>query len=419
MNYKEISKISIYSILMGIFSIIGIIYFAISVSSFSEYNFSSLQDSVPFDYKNLMPVYIQGYRAWSAASMIICILLTSLIIWEIKKMESANYKKYFISSLGVFTWIIIPYTLYIGIKNKSYSQFFNYISQNKVEQLQISFNSIKGGLIGGKIKDKLFWNTVLSVFVFLITLVSFIFCFLITENIYGVDVVRKINPDKLNVGWGASDADKLQNYYSYLEQTAIFQILIYFTQLSNIACFIFMSTFILFNKKIMFRNNTIMIGVTSYIFIVSAIYWCYLFPTSFGKNHIMVFEWAKTTWLHAVTPFAFILFSVSSFFVSKQAPKSFKNIIGISIIFPLFYGLFTFSLPFYARVSTYGTLTNMNPNMSTIVGKIKDGGTPITSNGSPWMTLAFVLLFVIFILVIFMFWSIAYLINKKELKRIK
>lgn len=421
MNYKQISKITIYSILMGIFAIIGIICFSISLPTFQKYGFDSLKDEEVFNYKNLIPIYVEQVRAWSLASSVLCILLTSLIIWEIKKMENANYKKYFIASLGVFTWLIIPYIAYIGIKDKLYSKFFEYISENKPEHLQISFSVVKNGIIGKGKKDKVFWNTILGSFIFLVTLVGLFFCFLLAENLYGVSVIHKINPNNLNNGWGevgATGADKLKNYYSYLETTYMFTTFIFFTQLTNISCFVFMFSFLLFSKKNAFKNNTIMILVSSYIFIVSAIFWAYLFPQSLKNNkYVEDFQWAKTIWLHAVTPILFIIFSITSIFTNKQAPNKLKTTVGVGVIYPAFYGLFIYPLTFITRFSVYGGLTNMNPNMSPIIG-ILQNGKPLISNGNPLMVLGIFGLLILFILVISAFWSIAYFVNKKEVKRI-
>ncbi|MGL4343184.1 MAG: DUF1600 domain-containing protein [Metamycoplasmataceae bacterium] len=412
MNYKQLSKITIYSVIMAIFAIVGITCFALSLPTFSQYGFNALMDGDVFNKDNLLPISVQEIRGWSAASLVICILLTSLNIWEIKKMEEASYKKHFIASLGIFTWLMLPYTLYLAIKNKAYQQFFNHISQNRDGKNQISFKALKGGVLNYAKKDHLFWNTVFAIFLFIVTLVGFIFCLIIPEYIFGVEVIHKIDQSQLNPNWTPEE------YYNYIKPTGLFDIFIFFTQLTNMTCFLFMLSFLCFHQKIAFRNNTIMIAVTSYIFIVSAIFWAYLFPQALKDNDYVVdFQWVKTTWLHAVTPILFIIFLISSLFVSKQAPRKFKKMIGASIIYPSFYGVFIYSLPFYTRVSVYGALTNLNPSMNTSIGMINPNGEVKMTNGDPLMTLGLAGLVVLFILVIFGFWSCAYLIHQKEFKR--
>ena len=419
MNYKQISKITIYSILIGIFAIVGISCFSISLPTFKEYGFNDLMDPKDFDWNKLLPISIQEVRAWSLLSLIICILLFCLTGWEIKKMEKTDYKKYFVGSLGIFTWLLIPYILYIGIKDKLYYQFLNYISQNKNEKSQVSFGAIKRGFIDKSKRDKLFWNTIFCWFVFLITLVGLFFCFLLAENLYGVEVIHKIDPNKLNSGWAiGGSGDKLINYYSYLQTAYMFTTFIFFTQLTNISCFIFMFSFLLFSRKIVFRNNTIMILISSYIFVVSAIFWGYLFPQSLSNNkYVTTFQWVKTTWLHAITPILFIIFSITSLFVSKQAPKKYKQIIGVGVIYPIFYGLFIYPLPFITRFTVYGGLTNMNPNMSPATGIITDKGGNLISPGNPLMALGLIGFLILFMLVILVFWSIAFTINKKDVEK--
>ncbi len=407
MNYKQISKITIYSIVMVVFAIIGMVIFATDFPNWKTYGWSSLLDPKSFETGTLMPVSVQAARAWSAASLIICLLMSGLNALEIKRMQKTNYKKHFVASMGIFTWLIVPYTIYIGIKNKLYEEFFNYISQNRVGMRQLSFGTFKSGLKRNGKRNKLFWNTAFGYFVFLVTIVGFIFCFLISSNFYDFNILNPIPEEGFKPGFSQ------EQYKAYLENYYIFDTFPFFTQLTNITCFVFMTFFVAFNRKIAFRNNTIMIAVSAYIFIVSAIFWFYLFPTSLD-NYVLDFQWAKTSWTHAVAPFSFIAFAVTSLFINKNAPQKFSKIIGVSMIYPLFYGLFAYSLPFYTRFSVYGSLTNINPSMSTSIGI---NGT--TKTGSLWMIGPIFILGGIFILMIFAFWSIAYQINKKENKKME
>jgi hypothetical protein len=50
-----------------------------------------------------MPVSVQAARAWSATSLIICLLMSGLNALEIKRMQKTNYKKHFVASMGIFT----------------------------------------------------------------------------------------------------------------------------------------------------------------------------------------------------------------------------------------------------------------------------------------------------------------------------
>jgi hypothetical protein len=50
---------------------------------------------------------------------------------------------------------MLPYTFYLGLKDKLYSEFIKYNSQDKDATLQFSTKSLISGLKGGK-RDKLF-----------------------------------------------------------------------------------------------------------------------------------------------------------------------------------------------------------------------------------------------------------------------
>ena len=158
-----------------------------------------------------------------------------------------------------------------------------------------------------------------------------------------------------------------------------------------------------------------MISIASYIWIVCLIFWTYLFPISVkNQTYVKDFQWVKTTWLHAVTPILFCIFFVTSVATNKEAPNKIKKIMIPYLIYPMAYACYIYPLPFFTRFSVYGTLTNLNPGMSTSVGiNVSEP----TGFGNPLMALGIFGLLVVFLLMVFGFWSIPYLINKKENKK--
>ncbi|MGL5732742.1 MAG: hypothetical protein ACRCXE_01610 [Metamycoplasmataceae bacterium] len=411
MNYKQLSKITIYSIITKFFAVIGILIFAFDYPNWSKYDSSFLVD--PTEWTNvseqLLPVAVQAARLWQVFSLVICITMIMMICWEIKKMEDAPYKKYYVASLGIFTWIMLPYTIYIGIKEKAYIKFLDYNSQDRDEELQMSFQSFKNGISGTGERDRLFWNTIFGYFIVLVTLTSTIFCFLDFNSIFGIEKMNPIDPDILKPGF------TVQDYYKTIRTQTIFGPLSTFTSLGNYTCFLFMFSFSLFSRKIAFRNNTIMLAVASYIFVVLAIYWGYLFPQSLQNNdYVILFQWVRTSWTHAVVPFLVIGFTITSILISKSKPTNFKSLVLKGVPFPLAYGVYIYSIPFYTRWSVYGGLTNMNPNMDTSVGI--EG---VTKTGNYLMIIAFLGLAALFVFVFFCFWSFAYLVNKRAMNKMK
>ena len=374
MNYKQISKITIYSIFVFFIFIIGLTMFIIDFPNWGKYGWSYLSSD------RVLPMSVQTSRAWCLSFLIFYCFLTILIIREIIKMKKTNYKKYFIWSLGIFTWLLIPYILYINIKEKSYILFYKYISQNRSGKEQICFISFKNGIKGVEKKDKLFWNTFFCYFVFLITFIDIIFVFSIQDlNLYNLKINNK---------------------------TIIFDIFSYFTQLSNIACFLFMFCFVFFHNKIAFRNNTLMIAVSGYIFIVSTVFWSGIIAAGLWDKYNGVFGWLKTSWLHAVTPIFFITFFITSSFINKSAPKPFKSVFGITTIYPVIYAIYVYLLPLITRVSIYGSLTNLNPDMMMSNGEF----------GSLWNMFYIPFMILYFFIVILIFWLIPFYISKHNIK---
>ncbi|MGL5308524.1 MAG: hypothetical protein ACRC9F_00560, partial [Metamycoplasmataceae bacterium] len=292
MNYKQISKITMYSIIMAIFAITGITLLANSFQDWIKYDSSYLQDPIDWtgNSDRLLPVSVEASRMWQVLSLVICIAMTIAILLQIWKMEETKYKKYYIGSIGIFTWLMLPYTIYIGMKERLYHQFLDYNMQDRDEKLQMSFISFKNGLTGKGKRDALFWNTIFGYFLLLVTIVTTILCLIIIEYVYPPEQIHPI--DRVELKPGFTEAD----YYASLKYQSIFVIWSTFTCVSNFSCFLFMLGFTFFSKKNPFRNNTIMIAVTAYISLVMLVYWVALYP----DGYVVPLQWVQTIWTHAV-----------------------------------------------------------------------------------------------------------------------
>ncbi|MGL5617901.1 MAG: hypothetical protein ACRCWU_02460 [Metamycoplasmataceae bacterium] len=406
------SKITMYSIIMAIFAIIGISLLAMNFQDWITYDSSYLQD--PADWtgnsNRLLPVSVEASRMWQVLSLVMCFAMSIAIILQIKQIEEVHYKKLYALSIGIFTWLLLPYTIYLGIKEKLYCQFIDYLSQERNEALQMSFISFKNGIIGRDRRDKLFWNTVFGYFLFLVTIVTTILCLIIVEDVYPPKMIHPIDSVELKPGFTEED------YYASLKHTPIFVIWSTFTCISNFSCFIFMTHFIFFSKKIPFRNNTIMLTVAAYISLVMLVYWVALFP----DGYVVPLQWVGTIWTHAIVPLLFSLFTITSVLLSKSKPTNFKRMTAVAIPLPLFYGLYVYSFPFYTRWSVYGWFTNMNPNVNTVIGQLdKETGEGIIVSGSYLMILAFFALTSAFVLFFFIYWKFANVVYKKSNRKIK
>ncbi|MGL5643557.1 MAG: hypothetical protein ACRCW3_02170, partial [Metamycoplasmataceae bacterium] len=107
----------------------GISLLAMNFQDWIKYDSSYLQDPIDWNGNSdrLLPVSVEASRMWQVLSLVICFAMSVAIVLQIKQMEDAPYKKLYISSIGIFTWLLLPYSIYIGIKEKLYCQFIEYL----------------------------------------------------------------------------------------------------------------------------------------------------------------------------------------------------------------------------------------------------------------------------------------------------
>ncbi|MGL5204748.1 MAG: DUF1600 domain-containing protein [Metamycoplasmataceae bacterium] len=373
MNFKSISKITFYSISSVILLTIDSIVLAYTFDDWIKYGNEYLNGDPNF----VLPVIVQAYRALLMLILTLFVSVSLLSLWEMTKIEEKKTKIIYFLSSGFFTWILLPYTLTLGLKNKSYSEFWSYLKTKKdaIEQINISkwFSSFK------KKKDLLFWNTSLFIFLILIVLVDFALIWVTTDY-------AKDDPN----------SNIMFNKFSY------------FTLWTNFAIIFFVFLFLFAHQTIIFRRNTLLILMATYITIVGVVFWSFLIP--FGnieESYGILTELVKTIWLHFITPVVFVAFAICSLFVSKEEPSSYFKTAALSGPYPMIYGMYAYSLSFVTRHSVYGSITNLNPNMV-------DWRTGIV--GNPLNIFYFFMICATFYLFCFIFWKISYIAYKKGLK---
>ncbi len=377
MLYKSITKLTFFSIIMIATALVGLIIFGITFNDWIFYDNKYLLGNPDF----ILPVNVQVDRTLIVVSLIIYIFCALASLWEINKIQDKKIKKYYFLTGGLFVWLISPYTFYLAYQNKTYQNFWKYLKTKKEANEQINFYKLSSVLKNKKF-DKVFWNTIIFIFLTVIAIVDFALIWLHQEY----------NPNDPN-------SNILFNTFSY------------FTQLTNFAIIIFICIFSFAHQTIIFRNNTLLILMTAYITIVGVMFWGYLLPFGNFKDeysHLKTF--IKTVWLHAVTPICFSVFAVNSFFISREKTNSFSHISIIGTVYPIFYAFFSYSLPFYTRHSVYGIITNLNPNMTNYYDN---------KRGDPLNFLLFFLIATIFYFFFFFFWKLAKIAHKKTLKNQK
>ncbi|MGL4647271.1 MAG: DUF1600 domain-containing protein [Mycoplasmoidaceae bacterium] len=387
MDFLRLSKISIYSILAMILFGLGL-YGFIGTMGYWHLMDLSYDHTANGGAGNVLDLEVQFRRILAWGCLVLSILIWVLTFMNIMKIEDDKIKKIYMFSGGIFTWLMFPFTFLECTRNNYYQKYLEYISQDYTEVRTISFEKT--------MNRNLLLNTIFGVFVWVVSIVGFLFIFL-TE--YDYDAV---NP-KTNFLIGE---------------------LSYFTNLNNWWVTIFMTGYLFFNRKLVFKNNTVMIGTAVYIFVVCVIFWGLLFPwtpegieldyklSTEGPTRLI-----STIWVHAITPILFVIFAITSMFISREAPKSFLQTISKLIVFPIVYGVYVFIIPFFAQFSVYGNTTNLNPNCIPYYDKIyndvpgeRAGAGSVANIG---ILIGLVCLFIILILV---FWLISMKISKQSLK---
>ena len=373
------SKISIFSLLQLIMFILLLSFAILTGETFNEFGWGINNPDI-----NAISPHAQLIRGFLVYALIFY-LATSLYIQFrlIPKIKDESFKK--ISFLGFFSWPLIPYFFKRCINNGYFQDYFLYLKLNIHSDLNstVSHTHFFKLISNRGKKDKLFWNTLLFYFSFLVALVSF--CFIMVQF--------------------PTDPAETSNVFLFAKFG-------YFTNTTNMICF-FVLLFMLFSpKNNIFRNNTILIVISACITFVGLIYWAYLFPTNtdFGRNHPA--QDTRSIWTHTFVPITFVWFSISSFRTNLYKPIEFKTLALSGSVYPLIYGVIVFILPFFIRFTPYGLITNANPEMYYFyveAGVLQ----PPLQNGEYWVFSMFFILLFLFIGFMYFYYFIAKKIYKK------
>ncbi len=371
------SKISIFSLLQLIMFILLISFAVLTSQTFNEFGWGI--NNIDHDSITNHAQLIRGFLVY----VLIFYISISLYIQFrlIPKIKDESFKA--ISFFGFFSLFLVPYFFKKSINNNYFQEYFIYLKLNIHPDLNstVSHNHFFKLVSSRGKKDKLFWNTLLFYFSFLVALTSF--CLIMIEFPY--------NPVETN------------NIFLFAKFG-------YFTNTTNMLCF-FILLFMLFSpKNNIFRNNTILITTSAYITIVGLIYWAYLFPV-YHIEARSVAQDVRLIWAHTLVPITFSWFAISSFRTNLYNPIKFKTLSLSGYVYPAIYGVIVFILPFLVRFTPYATLTNANPEM--IYFFVKDGIILLEQNGEYWAFSFIFLLLIVFTIFFYFYYFIAKKISKK------
>ena len=100
MDFKRLTKITIYSFLINVFAIFGIIILILTIPIWSEQGYSFLKYNHKLD--NIMPGSVQIYRGAPYMSLILYLTFSVLSINHIKNIDNKNTQKILFYSGGFF-----------------------------------------------------------------------------------------------------------------------------------------------------------------------------------------------------------------------------------------------------------------------------------------------------------------------------
>ncbi|MGL5246422.1 MAG: DUF1600 domain-containing protein [Mycoplasmoidaceae bacterium] len=392
MDFKTFTKLTIYSTLINLLAIFGILFFILTIPTWSEYGYSFLK----YDHKlaNVIPINIQVFRGAAYLSLVLYLTFSSFSINCIKNIENKNSKKILLYSGGIFINFLLPYIIYISSKNGYYKTFFKYINEKGMQE-------------NGIYKNKKFYEYNNHFFYKIFT----IFCFCITIVAVIITIIPMITTDT------RFDPDNVRSNFFYGSIS-------FFTTQTNFLTFLFILLFVFFGNRVLFEDNKYLIHVASFIFLVLIIFWLFIFPKNI--NAIMLsypkpFDIFKTTWHHGINPLIFSIFTIWTLKITKRTPVKFDKLLTNHLVYPLVYSIYIYALPFFTQTSIYGTITNMNPNSTPYYdaryNSMIESGKFIPSSGR-WESFFIIIPMVVAILlVLFIFWYFTIWFSKNKIKK--
>lgn len=287
------------------------------------------------EYENTLPLIDNAIRAW---------LLFLVVLYGFVSFFAIRNSIRHSRSIQHFSWISflsswIPLTsiisIFIAYHERYLHYFINFECTNRNEGLQIDHKQLLNWLLGKVSSSKLIRNTLLFWITFIISCVGLGFIFSYHAN------------------------EPLDNYF-------IFNTVSFFTQENNFLFWLFLVLFMFLNKKQLFSNNTYLLYATSYLLIVGIVANLMIGPYIYEKGtdkFTSAYPIIKFIWMHVINPTMLTWFCVNSLAQNYVKPIDFKPFIGNFVVYPIFYGIYLYSIPFMCHYSIYGRLTNLNPNM--------------------------------------------------------
>ncbi|MGL4951526.1 MAG: DUF1600 domain-containing protein, partial [Mycoplasma sp.] len=314
-----------------------------------------------YDIQSL-PDEISMLRAsfnWLLVFLMAMTTLNTYLFYKIFRKDNAPWVKFNLFTISIFS----IFTIYIIYKKNYEDQIFKKLGEYFKKE-EFVYTNIKSWWKKPFQKNadnlhKMTWWYVIALVTTLIgTFVVIILPYFDTVNNYGVRKYLIINS------------------FSF------------FTDITNISCFIFIAWCLFMKNQSIFKNHTILIFVSSYIAVVSIGHWASkIIPWTSGVLGIEytienIFYIIKTYWTHSITPIVMLLVFIMTMKYNPQKPNSNRKILFKFGFYPFFYALYLYSLPFLIPFSVYGFSTNANSHLNIVYYNTQIEGNAIVLLGS-------------------------------------
>lgn len=291
-------------------------------------------------------IYIQQNRAF--ALFFGYIFLISFVVLSFNIYKRHNLTKFeatflYGSIIPIVSLFNFCYFWFKAHSESIFKKYFRYIFANSQNNKEIDFKYFFTNFKLFPLKDKVFANTLTFIFLCMVTFVTFIFISLPSD-------VKNIVNDPYNL-WTFSKGS-------------------FFTEWTNLMCFIFCVLFFINHRWKIFNRNIYLLNLCCFIMFVFIVFWVVLIPGSFfllsqnkfNFSNLEVTDVVSTFWFHFVTPLSFLLFTIIYIKNTKKNVCTYKCYLKFALPYILVYLFYVYTLPFISSVTVYSFLTNANPN---------------------------------------------------------
>ncbi|MGL4948580.1 MAG: hypothetical protein ACRC42_04320 [Mycoplasma sp.] len=286
-------------------------------------------------------VLLRAWNIWFFAQSTLITTFNWFICLKLHRLYGCKWVKINLYTLSFFSILTIFHQYKMMRELKSWQHLKKYFSTKVTVNCDVH-NLVKQ-LKNHSRLDNISKNTIVYLVVWLFVLTSFILLF----------AQLPFSP----------------TYNDGIKRFLILNTFSYFTKLTNMICFFYVSASLLMKNQSIFRKNRILIYVCAYIMVVSVGYWgSHVLSWFNGEivlnyNQLYLVENLSSYWYHTVVPVVMLVLYCFNVNLIKNERVQYSYIFREFLIFPFYYAIYLYSVPFIIPFSVYGVASNANPDL--------------------------------------------------------